>query len=296
MAEKVKYQFNGQTYTIKGRLCHDIVKYYVEQNPNATLAALQKAFNTATHMIVATPEMALTVVNSEGKAGGEYYMKEADQISIKKGKVVVWSYWPESYFKPFMEQVKALGMDVVEGEGDVKVVDKEPIFTKSQFFNAPHVIESKGHTRLEITNGIGVIPEGTIVIEENAFCNCDELVNLVIPNTVTTIGEFAFDRCANLISVVIPSSVTEIGDCAFYGCTSLKTVVIEANLKKISAPFDHCSSLETITFPARIEKIAKEFFYGCYSLKTIYVPAKRAEYFKKRVHEDFHNIIVELPE
>ena len=118
MAEKAKFQFNGQTYTVKGRLCHDIVKYYVEQNPNATLATLQKAFNTATHMIVATPEMALTVVNSDGKAGGDYYMKEADQIAIKKGKVVVWSYWPESYFKPFMEQVKALGLVVEKEEGN----------------------------------------------------------------------------------------------------------------------------------------------------------------------------------
>lgn len=125
MAEKAKYQFNGQTYTIKGRLCHDIVKYYAEQNLNATLATLQKAFNTATHMIVATPEMALTVINSNGKAGGDYYMKESDQISTKKGKVVVWSYWPESYFKPFMEQVKALGLDVTLQEGEENIENKE---------------------------------------------------------------------------------------------------------------------------------------------------------------------------
>ena len=118
MAEKQKFQFNGQTYTVKGRLCHDIVKYYVDQNPNATLATLQKAFNTTTHMIVAIPEMALTVVNSDGIAGGDYYMKEADQIAIKKGKVVVWSYWPESYFKPFMEQVKVLGLVVEKKEGN----------------------------------------------------------------------------------------------------------------------------------------------------------------------------------
>ena len=125
MAEKVKYQFNGQVYSIKGRLCHDIVKYYVEQNPNATLAALQKAFNTATHMIVATPEMALTIINSDGKAGGDYYMKETDQIAIKIGKVVVWSYWPERYFEPFMEQVKALGMDVVIQGDKVPTESKE---------------------------------------------------------------------------------------------------------------------------------------------------------------------------
>ena len=129
MAEKVKFQFNGQIYGSKGRLCHDIVKYYAEQNPNATLPFLQKTFNTATHMIVVTPEMALSVINSDGKAGGDYYMKEADQVSIMDGKVVVWSYWPESYFKPFMEQVKALGLVVVE-QGAKCVSDgntKEPI-------------------------------------------------------------------------------------------------------------------------------------------------------------------------
>ena len=158
MAEKVKYQFNGQTYTIKGRLCHDIVKYYVEQNPNATLATLQKAFNTATHMIVATPEMALTVINSDGKAGGDYYMKEADQIAIKKGKVVVWSYWPESYFKPFMEQVKTLGLEVVVQEGEKKAVAKEPV-SKVEQPNSPVMkilneikekMESNGLERLGI--------------------------------------------------------------------------------------------------------------------------------------------------
>lgn len=121
MAEKAKFQFNGQTYSVKGRLCHDIVKYYVEQNPNVTLAALQKVFNTATRMIVATPEMALTVKNSDGKPGGDYYMKEEDRIAIKKGEVVVWSYWPERYFEPFMEQVKALGMNVVIQEQEDKV-------------------------------------------------------------------------------------------------------------------------------------------------------------------------------
>ena len=129
MAEKAKFQFNGQTYSSKGRLCHDIVKYYVEQNPNATLAALQKVFNIGTRIIVATPEMALTVVNSDGKSGGDYYMKEADQIALKGGKVVVWSYWPESYFKPFMEQVKALGMEVVEQDAkqEADSVTGEPV-------------------------------------------------------------------------------------------------------------------------------------------------------------------------
>lgn len=41
MAEKAKHQFNGQPYAVKGRLCHAVVKYYVEQNPNVTLEELK---------------------------------------------------------------------------------------------------------------------------------------------------------------------------------------------------------------------------------------------------------------
>ena len=147
--------------------------------------------------------------------------------------------------------------------------------------------------KYEIKDGVGIIPEGTTIIEENAFSGCEELTSVVIPKTVTTIGRCAFEK-TGLTSVFIPDSVTEIGDCAFYGCKSLKSAVIGANLKKIPAPFYNCRSLETITFPQSIGKIDKEFFYGCYSLKTIYVPAKKSDYYKKRLHEDFHDIIVEL--
>lgn len=114
MAEKQKYQFNGQSYSVKGRLCHAVVKYYVEQNPEVTLKDLQKVFNTEKNMIVVSYDTAMTITDSSGKKGGDYYTKEADVIMIKDGKVVVWSYWPERYFTPFMERVKALGMEVVE--------------------------------------------------------------------------------------------------------------------------------------------------------------------------------------
>ena len=67
-------------------------------------------------MIVASPEMARAIVNSDGVAGGDFYMKEEDMISLKNGKVVVWKYWPERYFNPFMEQVKALGYTIEEKE------------------------------------------------------------------------------------------------------------------------------------------------------------------------------------
>lgn len=118
MAKRPIFVFNGQTYNIKGRLCHAIVKRFVEQNPKATLITLQKAFNTNVRMFVATPEMASTIKDSSGKAGGDYYMNEEDRIGISGGEVVVWKYWPEKYFNPFMECVKALGFDITMKEAD----------------------------------------------------------------------------------------------------------------------------------------------------------------------------------
>lgn len=56
--------------------------------------------------MVETIDGALKICDSSGKAGGNYSMKDADQIATKEGKVVVWNYWPERYFDPFMEIVE----------------------------------------------------------------------------------------------------------------------------------------------------------------------------------------------
>ena len=52
------------------------------------------------------------MTDSSGKAGGCHYIKENDQIIIEEGKIVVWSYWPERYYAPFMDNVKKLGIEL----------------------------------------------------------------------------------------------------------------------------------------------------------------------------------------
>jgi hypothetical protein len=47
--------------------------------------------------------------------------------------------------------------------------------------------------------------------------------------------------------------------------------------------------------PVGIKKIGKDAFKGCTALKTINVPAKKADYYKKRLPEELHHLIVELP-
>jgi hypothetical protein len=111
---KSKFFFNGQEYALKGRLVHAVVKRFIEETPNVTLEILDKTFNVSTRKFVATPEEAMTILDSSGKAGGNYYTKPEDVISFKNGKVVVWNYWPMKYFTVFMDTVKKIGYSVEE--------------------------------------------------------------------------------------------------------------------------------------------------------------------------------------
>ena len=94
--------------------------------------------------------------------------------------------------------------------------------------------------------------------------------------------------------IVIPDSVTEIGERAFAGCTGLKTVSVLGSVKKLDGTFKNCTALECVTLGVGIKKIEYAFNY-CTALKTINVPAKKADYYKKRLPESLHGLIMELP-
>lgn len=82
------------------------------------------------------------------------------------------------------------------------------------------------------------IPDMVTEIGEQAFCCCEELMEVVIPDSVKKIGKEAFCACANLTKVVIPNSVIEIGSGAFDECNSLNEVHLPASLRKLGMAFD----------------------------------------------------------
>ncbi len=120
---KTAFIFNGETYTVKGKLCHAIAKYYIEQNPDITISQLRETFNIKNVNAVESAEEAIKTTDSSGTPGGSYYMKDADQIATKEGNVVVWNYWPERYYTPFMEIVEKLNF-VSSGDKTVKETPK----------------------------------------------------------------------------------------------------------------------------------------------------------------------------
>ena len=82
----------------------------------------------------------------------------------------------------------------------------------------------KGDTLLLGCKTTANIPNGTTVIEESAFYDCDGLTQITLPNTITTIGSSAF--CSSgLISITLPPSLEKLHDNAFSYCGKLTEVV-----------------------------------------------------------------------
>lgn len=83
-----------------------------------------------------------------------------------------------------------------------------------------------------------------VSIEENAFANSQNLINVKISNTITIIKGGAFKNCVELRNVTISDSVTTIESAAFYYCESLISIIIPSSVTYISADaFTSCDNL-----------------------------------------------------
>ena len=87
------------------------------------------------------------------------------------------------------------------------------------FSSVDGVLFSKDMTRLIVCpggkTGEYTIPDGVVVIGNNAFQSCLGLDSVIFPEGMSVIENRALESCYFLISVTLPSTVTKIGDGAF---------------------------------------------------------------------------------
>ena len=74
------------------------------------------------------------------------------------------------------------------------------------------------------------VPDGTQVIDYEAFRGATALKSVVMPKSLRQIENHAFHDCSSLTEMLVPHGVTTIGNNAFNGCTSLSTVDLPATL------------------------------------------------------------------
>jgi hypothetical protein len=151
-----------------------------------------------------------------------------------------------------------------------------------------------------------VVEEGNMYVDSRNNCNAvirsfdDSLVATcsatVIPETVVEIDKWAF-AYSNREEITIPETVTTINAGVFLGCSNLKSVAILGPIKDLGNPFNpHTSTpaLEYVTFGEGIKEMDGYILSDIPNLQTINVPAKKGAYYKKRLPEEVHHLVVEM--
>ena len=137
------------------------------------------------------------------------------------------------------------------------------------------------------------ILDNVVAIEDRAFENSTNLVNITIPNSVKNIGGGAFASCTSIKNVIIPDGVENIGKGAFRHCTSLESVSIPNSVVSLGnsdekwvgiggfggggpilGVFGDCTNLTSVTLPSNLTTITVGLFSYCSELKEITIPDK----------------------
>lgn len=107
------------------------------------------------------------------------------------------------------------------------------------------------------------VKEGTEIICDNSFYECESIQSIIFPKSVKAIGEFAFCQCENLEFVGSNEGLVKIGSYAFDGCVNLKSMRVAEGLLQIgSHAFNGCTHLETLVLPKSLKSIEANSLLG----------------------------------
>lgn len=118
-----------------------------------------------------------------------------------------------------------------------------------------------------------IVREGTEVICDYAFSDCDGLASLILPDSISSIGLSAFSYCSSLPRLVLPKGILKISNCTFLGCSGLKSLVLPSGITSIGySAFACCSGLQSLVLPENVTSLDNYAFFNCHSLLRIILP------------------------
>ena len=162
-------------------------------------------------------------------------------------------------------------------------------------FDGDIFIYRGGRAPQHITHAL--IDKSVDEIEDEAFRDCHDLVQVDTHDGIRRIGKEAFRYCSSLRRINL-KSVVEIGVLAFHTCRNLETIEFGNRLETIGrSAFSFCASLKCFKLPfiitierhgfwgcqclidielsERLETIGSKAFWGCKRLQRIAIPLKR---------------------
>lgn len=114
------------------------------------------------------------------------------------------------------------------------------------------------------------VPDGTVIIEGNAFEYAKRLTEVTLPDSVEEIQHQAFLHCEGLKTLPLGKGLRIIGGQAFGFCHSLTEVTIPDHVEELSySVFSECEKLETVTIGSGVTWLGDEIFRGCDALREV---------------------------
>ncbi len=112
MADHTKYDFNGKKSLHKNRMVFEVVKKFVEDNPNVSLIELQRVFN---RQLQGGMEVVEKKQNLSGDKLRRYFIKNNEIISLSNGdKIAVTTEWSMGNIHKFLKKSQELGYEIKE--------------------------------------------------------------------------------------------------------------------------------------------------------------------------------------
>ncbi|MBO4453022.1 MAG: leucine-rich repeat protein [Clostridia bacterium] len=126
------------------------------------------------------------------------------------------------------------------------------------------------HADKDVLPGSYEINDGTVLIADGAFTDCEKTVSVTIPDGLRVIGKKSFYNCGSLLAVEIPDSVTRIGESAFERCYELKSAILPSHIDRIEkSVFSWCTELKSIDIPDSVTRIGDSAFSDCLKLENV---------------------------
>ncbi|MBE6673946.1 MAG: helix-turn-helix domain-containing protein [Ruminococcaceae bacterium] len=141
------------------------------------------------------------------------------------------------------------------------------------------------------------VPEGTNIIEENAFFGSIYLKEVYFPDSVGVVRKSAFEFCVELTTINFGGSLNYVEARAFYDCYSLKQVTFEHDIIDIgNMAFCNCRSLTYVEFRGDVNVISYRSFANCTELTTVRLYGRVTDRIDSSAFEGCENVeITEYP-